>query len=216
MGCRSSHRTTLRAGVMPSVADLIPIVHRVVLATFVGATSIFMLVGVLRRVRLRRPLVVWQRSGRFGRLPMGPVLFLLCVAGGVAYLWWSGRSVPLVVLLGYLAGGLFWFVAVWMRRTVVITEYGIVPGLGRVDRAVVWSQVVDYFATNREGRPHFVFFYRGREGRRRRLDLPVPQAVAGEVRTVVERKVGACALTSDEIMPDEEDLRRLDDRIDFS
>lgn len=201
---------------MPSAAEFIPVLHRIALAAFVGVTSISMLVGVIRRIRLCRPLVVWQRSGPFGRLPLGPLLFLLLVAVGIGHAWLTGRSVPLSVIVGYPAGGVFWFVATWMMRTVVVTEYGIVHDLGQGPHAVVWSQIVDYFTTTRDGQPHFVFIYRGRNGEPSRLDLSVPEHRAATVRDVVVRKLKTRFSMSDEGIVDEEDLRRLDDRIDLS
>lgn len=203
---------------MPPTADLVTVLHRIALSAFVGVTSVSMLVGVLSRLRLRRPLLVWRRSGPvpFTRLPLGPLLFLLLAAGGIGHAWVTGRSVPPAVLVGYPAGGLFWFVATWLTRSVVVTEYGIVPDVTRLHRAVVWSRIVDYFATTRQGQLRFVFFYRESDGGRRRLDLPVPEVHAARVRDIVERKLDARFAVSNEEVYDEEGIDRLDDRIDRS
>jgi len=200
---------------MPSAANLVPILHCVALAAFIGVTSLSMLVAVMGRMRLRRPLLIWRRPGSIRSSLLGPVLFLLLVGGGLGHAWLTGRSVPLAVLVGYPAGGAFWLVATWMLRTVVVTEYGIVPDLSRVHRAVVWSRVVDYFTTTRQGQPLVVLLYRGPDGARRRLDLPVPRARAGALREIVERKLAA-RFSMPDVEVDEDVLDRLDDRIDVS
>lgn len=200
---------------MPSAANLISILHYAALSAFIGVTSISMLVAIMGRVRLRRPLLVWRRPGSILHPLQGPVLFLLLVGGGVGHAWLTGRSVPPAVLVGYPAGGLFWLVATWMLRTVVVTEYGIVHDLSQVHRAVVWSQVADYFTTTRQGQPLVVLLYRGPDGERRRLDLPVPQTHAAALREIIEQKLEARFSMPDEDV-DEEVLDRLDDRIDLS
>jgi hypothetical protein len=200
---------------MPSAANLVTIVHYLALSAFIGVTSISMLVAVAGRMRLRRPLLTWRRPGSILRELLGPVLFLLLVGGGLGHAWLTGRSVPLAVLMGYPAGGIFWLVATWMLQTVVVTEYGIVPDLSRVHRAVVWSRVVDYFTTTRQGQPLVVVLYRGPEGEHHRLDLPVPRAHAAALREIVERKLRARFSMPDEEIG-EEVLDRLDDRIDLS
>ena len=200
---------------MPSAADLVPILHRVVLLAFVGVTALSMLAVLMGRVRLRCSVLAWRRPGVLVRPLLGPVLFLLLVVGGFGHAWLTGRSVPTVLLVGYPAGGLFWLAATWMLRTVVVTEYGIVHDLSRMHRTVLWEQVVDYFTTTRQGRPHVVLFYRGLERKRRRLDLPVPKAHATAVHEVIKRKLGARFSVPDEDVS-EEALGSLDDRIDLS
>lgn len=199
---------------MPSAADLVPILHRVALSAFVGVTALSMLTALMGRIRLRRSVLAWRRPGVLVRSLFGPVLFLLLVAGGFGHAWLTGRTVPTALLVGYPAGGLFWLAATWMLRTVVVTEYGIVHDLSRMHRTVVWSQVVDYFTTTREGRPHVGFFYRGPEGERRRLDLPVPKTHATAFHEVIDRKLGARFSVPDEDIS-EEALGPLDDQIDL-
>lgn len=201
---------------MPPVADLIPTLHRVALFAFVGVTAVFMLVAVVNRLRLRRPLLVWRRSGAFTHVPLGPSLFLMLVAVGGGHVWLTGRPVPLAVLIGYPAGGIFWAVATWITRSVVITEYGIVRDINQGHRAVVWSQIIDYFRTTRKEQPHFAFFYRDADGERRRLDLSVPEKHASFFREIVERKLRTRFSISSEDTYDEETLGHLDDRIDLS
>lgn len=200
---------------MPSVPSLVSTLHLIALATFVGVTSVLMLVAVISRLRIRRPLLVWRRSGPLTSLPLGPLLFLLIVAAGFVHVAWTGRSVPLVVLLGYPAGGLFWFVATFLVRTVLVTEYGIVHDLTRVHRTVVWSQVADYFTTTRSGEPYVVFFYRGSNGEHRRLSLAIPKPHAEALYEILHRKLDTRFAASAREAYEEESIDRLDDRIDL-
>jgi hypothetical protein len=174
---------------MSSVASLLSIVHLVVLSVFVGGTSVLMLGAILSRLRVRRPLLCW-RSGSLICAPLGPTLFLVVVFGVLGWMEVTGRSIPLSVWIGYPAGGLFWFVATWLVQSVVVTEYGLVPDLLHLRRAVAWSQIVDYVETRRDGQRHFVFFYRDRDTReRRRLDVPVPDWCANDLQEIVEAKL---------------------------
>ncbi len=175
---------------MPSVATLFWALHWIALTAFVGGTSVAMLVAVMSRLRIREPLLVW-RTGPLTRLPLGPSFFLLVVAGGIGYAVVQGRAVPTAVLLGYPAGGLFWFVATWLAQSVLLTEHGLVPDVTRPHRAVPWRAVVDYVVTTRNEQPHFIFVYRGADDRPQRLDLPVPRAHAEAVRDLVRRKLDA-------------------------
>lgn len=199
---------------MPSAADLVPLLHPIALCAFVGVTAGALLAAVGARMRLRRPRLAWHAPGRWARLPVGPTLFLGLVVAGGAHAWWTGSAVPISVMVGYPAGGLFWFAAVWVGRTVVVTEYGIVPAVRRTGDAVVWSQIVDYAITQREGTPQFVFFYRGAEGGRHRLDVKVPRARVAALREVVRQKLDARFSVRGEGTVDEGTYDRLDDRMD--
>ena len=198
---------------MLSTADLVLFLHHGALWAFVGVTAVSMLVVIGQRIRLRRPLLSWPRPGFVAGLPPGPSLFLLLVGAGFGHAWLTGRSLPPAVLVGYPAGGLFWLVAAWMLRTVVVTEYGLVPDLSRIRRAVVWSRIVDYVVTSRDDHPHFIFFYRA-NGERHRLDLPVPPAHAPVLREIVRRKIDPSFSVPAETVCDDEALNRLDDRVD--
>lgn len=175
---------------MPASPDVLFVVHLFVLSAFVGVTSVSMLVALISRVRIQRTLLVW-RTGPLTGLPIGPSLFLLVVCGGLAYAGWTGTHVPNHVLIGYPAGGVFWFVATWLARSVVITEYGIVHDVSRISRSVAWGQIVDYVATCRDEQPHYVFFYLDEDDVRRRLDLPLPHTHAASFRGIVARKLDA-------------------------
>lgn len=199
---------------MASIADLFSTLHLLALSAFVGGTSVAMLVVVIHRLRIRRSVLVW-RSAPFSRVPLGPTLFLVLVAGGFLHAWGTGRSVPLAVLLGYPAGGIFWFIATWMMQTVVVTEYGVISDLTRPRQAVSWGRVVDYFMDTRSGRQYVVFVCRGSDGTPHRVDLPVPDAHVEALREVLQRKLDARFTYSIRQSYREEIIDRLDDRIDL-
>lgn len=128
----------------------------------------------------------------------------------------TGRSVPLFVLMGYPTGGVIWILAAWINESVVVTECGIVSDLRRTNRAVVWSQITDYFTKKTEGRAHFVFFYQGDEGTRRRVDLPVPDQEADLFHQFVKRKLDARFRVSVDDVSDPGEIPKPDDRVDLS
>lgn len=199
---------------MPSIADLISTIHMMALSAFVGGTSVAMLVAVISRLRIRRSLLTW-RSGPLTPVPLGPSLFLLLVAAGLIHAWGTGRSVPLAVLLGYPAGGVFWFVATWLLQTVVVTEYGVMHDLSRPNRAVAWGQVFDYFMVTRSGQHYFVFVYRGADGTPHRVDLRVPEARVEALHEIVRRKLDSRFAFSVKQSYKGEVIDRIDDQIDL-
>lgn len=175
---------------MPASPDVLSVLHLLVLSAFVGVTSVAMLVALISRLRIQRTLLVW-RTGPVTGIPIGPSLFLGLVAAALGYSAWTGVSVPTHVLIGYPAGGLFWFAATWLARSVVVTEYGMIHDVSRISRAVAWGQVVDYFTTHRDGRLLFVFLYLDDDDTRQRLDLHVPETHAGPFHHIVDRKLDA-------------------------
>jgi hypothetical protein len=177
---------------MPGLADLAAFVHAAVLSAFVVVTSVAMLYALISRMRLCRPVLSWQ-CGRYCRLPIGPSLFLAAVAAALAAAYWTGRPVQPHVLIGYPAGGIFWWIATWTATSVVITEYGIVHDVTRISRAVAWGQVADYAVTARDGHHHYVFFYDDPDENhpRQRLDVRVPNAHAAAFAEIVAEKLDA-------------------------
>jgi hypothetical protein len=174
-----------------TTVDMLTVLHYGVLAVFVGGTAVLMLVATGMRLRVRRPLMAWQREHGVP-LPVGPTLFLAVVGAGLAYAVWSGHTLPLSVLVGYPAGGLFWLVATWVAQSTLVTAYGVVPDLPHRHRAVAWSQIIDYVETTRDHRPHFVFLYQPRDAQApRRLDLPVPTRRLDAFRDIVDAKLDA-------------------------
>lgn len=199
---------------MLSIADLISTLHLLALSAFVGVTLVAMLVAVFNRMRIRRSLLVW-RSGPLTALPLGPTLFLVLVAVGLAHAWETGRSMPLAVLLGYPAGGVFWLIATWILQTVVVTEYGVIHDISRPRHAVAWAQVFDYFMVTRSGRRCVVFVYRGPKGAPHRFDLPVPETQVNALDEILQRKLDSRFAFSVKQSYREESIDRLDDQIDL-
>jgi hypothetical protein len=172
-----------------SSADLFFLLHAAVLSVFVGATSVSMLLAVISRLRIRKPLLVW-RSGGWTRLPVGPTLFLGAVGLAFAASVWMGRPIEPHVMVGYPAGGVFWWVATWLCRSVIVTEYGIIHDVTCISRAISWSQITDYFvAENESGQHVVVFFYQDDHGSRQRLNLPVPEHHRASFEQLISRKL---------------------------
>jgi hypothetical protein len=175
---------------MPDTADVLSILHLVLLSAFVGVTAVSMIVALISRLRIQRTMLAW-RYGRITAFPLGPSLFLLLVGAGFVYCGWTGQELPATVVVGYPAGGFFWFVATWLARSIVVTEYGVIHDVSRIRNAVAWGQVVDYFRTTRNGVPHYVFFYLDDDGTRQRLDLPVPDKIEIDFEQIVSQKLDA-------------------------
>lgn len=154
--------------------------------------SVAMLYALISRLRLCRPRLSWS-CGSYCRIPIGPSLFLVAVAAALAAAYWTGRPVQPHVLVGYPAGGLFWWIATWLAQSVVVTEYGIVHDVTRISRAVAWGQVVDYAVAARDRHHHYVFFYDDPDDEqpRQRLDVRVPNAHAADFAEVVAHKLDA-------------------------
>lgn len=196
---------------MPAAEDVFSVLHVVFLSAFVGVTSISMLVALIGRLRVRRPLLVW-RTGPLTNIPLGPSLFLLLVAFALSVTTWTGQSVAPSAWIGYPAGGVFWFIATWLARSVVVTQYGIIHDISRVHRAVAWAQIVDYFETTRQGHRYFVFFYRDGDDSQARLDLPVPERKREAFDRLVAQKLATRLHLSPKHAFDEETLDELDRR----
>ena len=60
-----------------------------------------------------------------------------------------------------------------------------------VDRAVAWSQVVDYFEMAQGNQQRFVFFYLDHTDTRRRLELSVPRSRYAPFARLVREKIDA-------------------------
>lgn len=177
---------------MPDLpVDFFFVVHAAVLSVFVGATSVSMLLAVISRLRVRRPLHVW-RYGQFARIPIGPTLFLVLVAIAFGVAAAMGRTIEPHVLIGYPAGGAFWWIATWLCRSVIVTEYGIIHDVTCISQAVSWSQITDYFVTTGDdGWTYVAFFYRDDDGTRQRLNVPVPKTQKTAFEQLIAQKLDA-------------------------
>ncbi len=127
-------------------ASALTVVHGVLLAAFVGVASVSMLTAVLSLLRVQHVALAWRPRRAWWDVPRAPSLFLAVVAGGFAAAVVTGTPLRPSVLLGYPAGGAFWWLAAWLARTVVASPYGLVPDVQRLDRAVPWRCITDYAA----------------------------------------------------------------------
>ena len=146
----------------------------VVVATLLMATA--MIAAAIHRLRIRRPILV-VRSGPLGGTPLSPLLFLSIVVAGLTIAWVMDQPVHPVVAAGYLAMGGFWFGVLWNVQPTVITEYGIVPDVHRMETAVPWGRIIDYSISRTDsGGAHIMFLYRAdTQASPSRLDIQVPE-----------------------------------------
>lgn len=191
---------------MPTTAELLSVLHLVLLSAFVGVASLSMLLTLISHMRVRRMLLAW-RGGRFGGVPPGPTCFLIVALGGLIYALMQGHAIRPSVLVGYPAGGAFWFVAAYLARSVIITDYGIIHDVNRISQAIAWGQIVDYFTVDVKRGVRYVFFYVEDDRRvRYRLEMTVPAACAEAFQHTVESKLAARFTPSLKETPDRKTL----------
>ncbi|GIV60115.1 hypothetical protein GQ464_009270 [Rhodocaloribacter litoris] len=164
--------------------------HILLLCGFIGVTSMLMLINVMSRLRVRHVLLAW-RTGRFWGLPLWPLGFMAFVGGSMVYTDLTGHVIAPGIFAGYLVGGIFWFTGVFFASTFLVTEAGLIGGVGRARRAVAWVQIADYFEAEDRGKRCFVFLYVDERGRRGRLEVPVPDAHQEAFRRIVRAKIDA-------------------------
>jgi len=146
----------------------------------------------LQRLRIRRPLMV-IRTGRLAGVPLSPVLFLGGVGVAGAAAWFIEQPVHPIVALGYPALGGCWLIALWNIQPTVVTEYGIVPDVHRMETAVPWGRIVDYSVSHTEGGgAHFMFLHRtDGPSAPARLDVHVPASQYATMEAIVRQKLDA-------------------------
>lgn len=162
--------------------------HLILVISFVGVTALLLALTVLQRVRIRRVRMTW-RTNRVNGLPVWPILFVGAVVLFLVYAQNILPSVPVSVYVGYLVGGVLWFIAVMVSTTSVVTDYGLIPEIGRSGEAVAWGQISDYFEVPDERRVHFVFIYQDFIGVRQRLELSVPSDEVDRFLAIVRSKL---------------------------
>ncbi|WP_040605690.1 hypothetical protein [Salisaeta longa] len=172
--------------------------HIGLIGAFVTATSLTLSVAVVRRLRVRRPLMTWT-CGPVTCIPLGPTLFLLLVGVGVAYQVSQGGAPPRYVVLGYPVGGLCWWAATWIARTRIVSAYGLIPELSAPERSVAWSQIRDYVQTTRDGRTYYRFFYVDSNDQWQRLDWFVPASHEAAFAALVQEKLDARFAPTEEL-----------------
>jgi len=162
--------------------------HTILVTAFVSVTALLLALIVHQRFRIHRVRMTW-RSGRVGGIPIWPVLFIGVVTLFLVYAQNIFPSVPITIYLGYLLGGVFWFVALMISSSSVVTDYGIIPEVGRAGEAVAWGQISDYFHVEEGRRTHFVFMYQDFMGVRRRLELAVPAIDVERFASILRSKL---------------------------
>lgn len=162
--------------------------HTVLVLAFVGVTALLLGVTLVHRMRVRDVRMSWC-SARGGSLPIWPIVFIGIVA---VFLVYAGNTVPVIsfeIFSGYLLGGLLWFSAVLLSSSVVVTEYGVIPELGRTGEAVGWGQVRDYFEVSAGKQIHFVFIYSDFLGEKNRMEITVPSTRERRFRRILREKL---------------------------
>ncbi|NNF04835.1 MAG: hypothetical protein HKN17_10250 [Rhodothermales bacterium] len=162
--------------------------HTVLVIAFIGVTALLLGVTLVHRMRIQRVRMSWC-PGQAGSLPIWPVVFIGVVA---VFLVYAGNTFPVIsfgVFSGYLLGGILWFCAVLLSSTVVVTEYGVIPEVGRTGEAVGWGQIRDYFEVSAGKQVHFVFIYSDFLGEKNRMEITVPAARERRFRSILREKL---------------------------
>lgn len=172
------------------ILNVVAALHTILLGTFLSVTSLLVLITLANRMRVRRVRMVWRPGGRWS-FPVWPTGFV-----GIVLLLWSfslsiGPSLHPSIFTGYLMGGVFWWVAVWLSQNVLVTEEGILRYVGRHHEALAWGQVCDYFERSGQNLVRFSFLYTDASGTRRRFDLPVPAGCQARFRQLLREKLDA-------------------------
>lgn len=175
---------------MPAAAAVLKTLHLILQVGFISVTLLLLIVTVMNRMRVRHVRLTW-RTGKLLGLPLWPTIFLTAVllfcVGALAV----GQALPLRMVAGYIAGGLFWFVASLLSASVLVTEHGLIHHMNRSGHAVTWAQVVDYFETASGQKQSYVFFYLDPSDTRRRLEVCVPRSHRAPFRRVIAEKLDA-------------------------
>lgn len=164
--------------------------HLILLSTILFGASLYVLITLTHRMRLRRVLMTF-RPHWITVNSAGAGLFLLLALGASAWSLTGEGPISPIVGLGYVMAGGFWLAAALIDQLVVITEHGIVKNLRRPERAVAWGQILDYFVRDVRGRRVYVFLHARDELRAERLDIRVPARYERCFREVVDEKLDA-------------------------
>ncbi len=175
---------------MPAAADVLATLHLILQIGFISVTFLLLFVTVVNRMRVRHVLLSW-RTGKLLGLPVWPTVFLGAVLLFFGSALAMGQALPWTMVVGYLIGGGFWFIASLLSTSVLATEYGLLYHPNRAGHAVAWGQVVDYFDDNAVLPARYVFFYLDPTDVRRRLELTVPRSQRAAFQDVVREKLDA-------------------------
>ena len=159
-------------------------IHLILVSAFVAVTSLLLILTVTQRVRIRRVRMSW-RSSRAKHIPVWPIVFIGVVAIFLVYAQNTFPDVQIPIYAGYLLGGVIWFVAALLASSSLITDYGIIPEIGRSGDAIAWGQIVDYFEVEEGKQIHFAFIYQDFLGERKRLVISVPLVVVDRFQEIL-------------------------------
>ncbi len=129
------------------------------------------------------------RSVRIKHIPFWPIVFIGVVAVFLVYAQNTFPDVQIQIYAGYLLGGVIWFVAALLASSSVITDYGIIPELGKSGEAIAWGQIIDYFEVEEGKQVHFGFIYQDFLGERKRLEISVPHAEVDRFREILRSQL---------------------------
>jgi hypothetical protein len=163
--------------------------HTILVLAFIGVTALLLSLTVLQRFRVRRVRMTWRCARRIS-LPIWPLLFVGLVAVFLVYAQNVYPVVNIFVFAGYLLGGLLWYIAGVLATTTIVTDYGIIPEIGKSGDTVAWGQISDYFEAKERHRTIFVFLYQDILGTQRRLELVVPSLESDRFRALLHSKLG--------------------------
>ncbi len=169
--------------------------HLLTVFFVVGTTGVYMLVSLVNRMRIRRVQVSWHEPWRYR--PFVLALLYVSFQGFMTFYLWSVHSSLYPWVTGaYLFSGLCWLIGAYINSEVLVTEYGIIPRVSQLERAVGWRQIVDYVVRSGERRgpkkyDRYTFFYLSAYGTRKRMDLSVPISRRKRFQALVQRKLDA-------------------------
>jgi len=172
-------------------------VHILLLTVFVIVTSVLMVAAVMNRLRIRPIRMMWHGQGFLQGYGWSS-LFLMIVVVIVTYAGMVENQLYLYLGLGYLTGGICWCAAMRLSSATLVTDYAVFRNTNKMNCALGWSQVVDFFVQERKGRTHYIFLYVDDEGRQRRFEVPVPRAYQAMFNAMVHRHVVQHTLSSPE------------------
>jgi len=178
---------------MTSLYNVANLLHSALVLLFVAITGLLMVVSVVRRSRLRRIRLSWGNGRLFG-LPLIPTVFLTIVVGLIGFelaVDGTGTSLGWTALLGYLTGGVFWYIGAVLQTSVVVTDWGLSRRRRGQSETLPWHEVTDYLANDQGRKTTYVFFRVDDRGKKQRFDLEVPRGCRVQFREAVESKLDA-------------------------
>jgi len=176
---------------MASLYNIANLVHSALVLLFVVVTGLLLVVSAARRIRLRKIKLSWGNGGLFG-LPLIPTVFITIVVGLIGLelaVDGSATSLGWLVLLGYLTGGIFWYIGAALSTSVIITDWGLSWRCCGKTETLPWHEVTDYLATGEGRQATYIFFRVDDRGRKQRFELEVPPSQRSRFRETVEAKL---------------------------